>query len=85
MSYRISWEGTSYDDINTILASGPWGRELMQAVKSIRTELETDPLASGREMAEGLYLIDAGRFRFYYSIEPDAGLIKVGALRLLKT
>ena len=68
MAYHISWEGTCYDDFNVILASGPLGRELMQAVRPIRAELEAEPQTFGRELAEGLRSIDAGQVRFYYSI-----------------
>jgi hypothetical protein len=84
MAYHISWEGTCYEDFNAILASGPLGRELMQAVRLIRIQLETDPLASGRELAEGLRSIDAGRVRFYYSIDQEAVLVRIFAVRLLR-
>ena len=84
MLYHMQWEGTCQDDVDGILTSGPYGRELLSAVESIASELKSNPHLKGRAVAEGLRLIDAMRFRAYYYVEHEGQLVKIVALRLLK-
>ena len=81
MSYEVVWEDNARSEIAAEFVKGTDKVVMIDAEYQMDRALESDPIANGNPLSEGLFYIDCPPLRAIYSIDADAKRVEIARIR----